>query len=35
MTSFFEPEQFYGNLEYKLYIGSKKMIVFYLNFFSD
>ena len=24
MTSFFEPEEFYGNLEYKLYIGSKK-----------
>ena len=20
----FEPEQFYGNIEYKLYIGSKK-----------
>ena len=24
MISLFEPEQFYGNLEYKLYIGSKK-----------
>jgi len=24
MTSFFGPEEFYGNLEYKLYIGSKK-----------